>query len=51
VTTPHLTLPGALPSARRLAAAAAYPVLLLGLTFVLVAYLVAAAARLMLVWP
>lgn len=44
-------MPVALPSTRRLASAAAYPVLLLGLALVLAGYVAAAVALLRLVWP
>ena len=51
VTTPNLALPLALPSARRVGAALAYPVLILGLLLVLAGYAFAAVALLRLVLP
>ena len=51
MTTPHLALPLALPTARRVAAALAYPVLLLGLVLVLAGYAAAALALVRLVLP
>ena len=51
VTTPDLALPLALPSPRRVAAALAYPVLLLGLLLVLAGYAAVAVALVRLVLP
>ena len=51
MTTPNLALPLALPPARRVAAALAYPVLIVGLLLVLAGYAAAALAVLRLVLP
>lgn len=51
VTTPYLALPRALPAARRVAAAFAYPVLIVGLLLALAAYVALALALLRLALP